>query len=138
MGEVASILGASSADAQRLVAGYSIDSRTVAPHELFFAIRGPHFDGHDFVAQAIERGAAGAVVRQDFPAQAGPKLVPALIAVSDPAEALRQLARAVRRKWGGRIVAVTGSTGKTTIKEMIAAVLARKYSVLKSPGNLNN
>jgi UDP-N-acetylmuramoyl-tripeptide--D-alanyl-D-alanine ligase len=138
MGEVAAILEASSGAAHRLATGYSIDSRTVAPHELFFAIRGPHFDGHDFVAQAIERGAAGAVVRQDFAAEADPKLVPALIAVSDPAEGLRNLARAVRRKWGQRIVAVTGSTGKTTTKEMIAAVLARRFAVLKSPGNLNN
>lgn len=138
LGEVAEILETSSAAAQGVATGYSIDSRAVAPGELFFAIRGPRFDGHDFVGQAIERGAAGAVVRQDFATQAAPKLAASLMPVADPAEALRRLARAVRRKWGGRIVAVTGSTGKTTTKEMIAAILARRYSVLKSPGNLNN
>lgn len=138
MSEVATILGASSAIPDRVAAGYSIDSRTLAPGELFFAIRGPRFDGHDFVAQALERGAVGAVVTPAFCEKAGARLAPALIPVLDPTQALQDLARAVRRKWGRRLVAVTGSAGKTTTKELIAAILARQFPVLKSPGNLNN
>ena len=138
MGEVAAILGASSGVPERVAAGYSIDSRTLAPHQLFFAIRGPRFDGHYFVAQALERGAVGAVVEPSFRETCDAKLAPALILVPDPTRALQQLARAVRRKWGHRLIAVTGSAGKTTTKELLAAILARRLVVLKSPGNLNN
>lgn len=138
LAEVAKILGTSSGFPDRIAAGYSIDSRTLAPGQLFFAIRGPRFDGHDFVAPALERGAAGAVVSRDYREKVDPKLAPPLLAVQDPTQALQQLAREVRRKWGRRLVAVTGSAGKTTTKEMIASSLARRYSVLKSPGNLNN
>ncbi len=138
LAEVATILGTSSGFPDRIATGYSIDSRTLAPGQLFFAIRGPRFDGHDFVTQALERGAAGAVVNRDYREKVGPKLALPLLAVSDPTQALQQLAREVRRRWGRRLVAVTGSAGKTTTKEMIASLLSRRYSVLKSPGNLNN
>ena len=138
LAEVATILGTSSEFPDRIAAGYSIDTRTLVPGQLFFAIRGPRFDGHDFVAQALDRGAAGAVVNRGFREKADPKLAPALLAVQDPTEALQQLAREVRRKWGRRLVAVTGSAGKTTTKEIIASLLARRYAVLKSPGNMNN
>ncbi len=138
LGEIAAILGAQTGTPDHVVTGYSIDSRTLAPQQLFFAIRGPRFDGHEFVAQVIEREAAGAVVCRKFAADANPKLAARLIAVSDPVRALQDLARAVRRKWGRRLVAITGSAGKTTTKELTAAILARQFSVLKSPGNLNN
>ncbi len=138
LGEIASILGARAATSDQVVLGYSIDSRTILPHQLFFAIRGPRFDGHDFVGRAFERGAAGAVVSTDFAAKADAMIASALIAVPDPTRALQDLARAVRRKWGKRVVAITGSAGKTTTKELAAAILSRRYSVLKSPGNLNN
>lgn len=138
MREVAAILGSTCGAADRLIQGYSIDSRTISAGQLFFAIRGPRFDGHRFVPEAFERGAAGAVVEQGFRDQAKAQWVPALIPVRDTAEALQELARAVRRKWGRRLIAVTGSTGKSTTKEMIAALLAEGFVVHKSPGNLNN
>jgi UDP-N-acetylmuramoyl-tripeptide--D-alanyl-D-alanine ligase len=138
MGEIATILGTTCGVPDRLPLGYSIDSRTLSANQVFFAIKGPHFDGHDYVAQALERGAAGAVVSLAFRDKADARMASALIAVPDPARALQGLARAVRRKWGRRLVAVTGSAGKTTTKELIAAILARGHSVLKSPGNLNN
>jgi UDP-N-acetylmuramoyl-tripeptide--D-alanyl-D-alanine ligase len=138
MGEVAAFLGAPCGVADRPVAGYSIDSRSLAPGQLFFAIRGPRFDGHQFVGQALERGAAGVVVDAAFYASAPPEWQPALIAVADTHSALQTLGRAVRRKWGKRLVAVTGSTGKSTTKEMIAAILSRRLRVFRSPGNLNN
>lgn len=119
--------------------GYSIDTRTLAPGDLFFAIRGERFDAHDFVAQALEKGACAAVVA----AARVRDLLPEghkhpLLLVEDPLIALQTLAAAVRRHWGGRVVAVTGSAGKTTTKEAIAAVLGTGFRVLKSKGNLNN
>jgi UDP-N-acetylmuramoyl-tripeptide--D-alanyl-D-alanine ligase len=121
------------------VCGYSIDSRTVAPRELFFAVRGEHHDGHDFVAAAVERGAAAAVVSRARVASLpdAALAVPLLIA-EDTHLALQFLAAHVRRRWGRRVVAVTGSAGKTTTKEAIAAALGAKFNVLKSRGNLNN
>lgn len=124
-------------------AGYSIDSRTIGPGELFFAIKGEHFDGHDFVGAAIARGAVAAVVARDKQDAA---LLEAgnhsLLVVEDTLKALQQLAAAVRRDWGlqggKRVIGVTGSAGKTTTKEAIAKVLSAKFSVLKSQGNLNN
>jgi UDP-N-acetylmuramoyl-tripeptide--D-alanyl-D-alanine ligase len=119
--------------------GYSIDSRTIAPGELFFAVRGEQFDGHDFVAAAVERGAVAAVVSRARVATLpdAALAVPLLIA-EDPLTALQALATHVRRIWGKRVVAVTGSAGKTTTKEAIAIALGEKLNVLKSKGNLNN
>ena len=94
--------------------------------------------GTSLWAQALERGAAGVVVEEAFYASAPAEWQPALIAVADTLSALQTLARKVRRKWGKRLVAVTGSTGKSTTKEMIAAILSRRFRVLRSPGNLNN
>ena len=116
--------------------GYSIDSRTVAPGELFFAVKGERLDGHDFVQQALERGAVSAVVRKDQLARFAVKTC--LLAVDDTLIALQTLATAVRRIWGKPVVGVTGSAGKTTTKEAIAHVLATRYRVLKSEGNFNN
>jgi UDP-N-acetylmuramoyl-tripeptide--D-alanyl-D-alanine ligase len=138
MGEVAAFLGATSCVADRCVEGYSIDSRSLAPGQLFFAIRGPRFDGHQFVGQALDRGAAGVVVEEAFYAGAPLDWRPALLAVADTRCALQMLGRAVRRRWGKRLVAVTGSAGKSTTKEMIAAILGRRFRVWRSPGNLNN
>jgi UDP-N-acetylmuramoyl-tripeptide--D-alanyl-D-alanine ligase len=122
----------------RQATGYSIDSRTIAPDELFFAVKGERFDGHDFVSAAFARGAAAAVVARGKVLEFEPAPDRALILVEDPLLALQQLAAAVRRHWGKRVVAVTGSAGKTTTKEAIATVLGCSYSVLKSKGNLNN
>ncbi len=120
--------------------GYSIDSRTLAPGDLFFAVQGERFDGHDFVEAALARGAGAVVVSKDKVATL-PEAVRggSLLEVEeDPLTALQRLAAAVRRHWGGRVVGVTGSAGKTTTKEAVAAVLAKRFRVLKSEGNLNN
>lgn len=119
--------------------GYSIDSRTIAPGELFFAVRGERFDGHDFVAAALERGALGAVVSRARVANLPDAALAApLLVTDDPLTALQALASHVRRRWGKRVVAITGSAGKTTTKEAIATALSAKFNVLKSKGNLNN
>ena len=127
-------------DAGTLVAqGYSIDSRTIASGELFFAVRGERFDGHDFVAAAVERGAIAAVVSRARAASLSDAALSApLLIADDTLHALQSLASHVRRRWAGHIVAVTGSAGKTTTKEAIAAALGVRFSVLKSRGNLNN
>ncbi|MGH9786641.1 MAG: UDP-N-acetylmuramoyl-tripeptide--D-alanyl-D-alanine ligase, partial [Terriglobia bacterium] len=120
------------------VAGYSIDSRTLRPGELFFAVRGRRLDGHDYVIAALAAGAAAAVAAadrvNDFPVEVRPRLLP----VREPLEALQKLAAAARRRWGGPVAAVTGSMGKTTTKQMIAALLRTRYRVLENEGNLNN
>jgi UDP-N-acetylmuramoyl-tripeptide--D-alanyl-D-alanine ligase len=123
----------------RVASGYSIDSRTVAPGELFFAVRGERHDGHDFVAAALERGAVAAVVSRARAASLpDAALAHPLLIAEDPLLALQTLATQVRRQWGRRVVAITGSAGKTTTKEAVAAALGAKFSVLRSEGNLNN
>ena len=122
--------------AEAVVNGYSIDSRTVGPGQLFFAVKGERLDGHDFVEQALEKGAAAAVVRSD---QAGRyQGETRLLSVEDTLVALQTLATAVRKLWGKPLIAVTGSAGKTTTKEAIAQVLSARFRVLKSEGNFNN
>jgi UDP-N-acetylmuramoyl-tripeptide--D-alanyl-D-alanine ligase len=121
------------------VCGYSIDSRTIQPGELFFAVRGERLDGHDFVAAALERGAVAALVRRDRVSRLPDAALKApLLMADEPLLALQSLAASVRRRWGRRVLAITGSAGKTTTKEAAAAGLATKFRVLKSEGNLNN
>ncbi|MEO6805440.1 MAG: UDP-N-acetylmuramoyl-tripeptide--D-alanyl-D-alanine ligase [Edaphobacter sp.] len=121
--------------------GYGIDSRTIGAGELFFAVRGERLDGHDYVQTALANGAVAAVVsnRWVVPAEVDERR---LLRVSDCDDcvlhALQQLAHEVRREWGGRVIGVTGSAGKTTTKEAVAQVLGVKFKVLKSAGNLNN
>ena len=121
------------------VTGYSIDSRTVREGDLFFAVRGERHDGHDFAASALARGAVAAVVSRARAASLPDAVLAApLLIAEDPLLALQSLASHVRRQWGHRVVAITGSAGKTTTKEAIAAALATRFNVLKSQGNLNN
>lgn len=125
---------------------YSIDSRTIGAGELFFAVKGERADGHDFVEAAMANGAVAAVVSQRW-------LAPAnfdecrLLRVPDDCEdcvlgAMQGLARRVRESWaahgGKRVIGITGSAGKTTTKECVAAVLQTTFNVLKTEGNLNN
>jgi UDP-N-acetylmuramoyl-tripeptide--D-alanyl-D-alanine ligase len=124
------------------VQGYSIDSRTIAAGELFFAVLGEKLDGHDYVEAALANGAVAAVVSMRWLA---PATVHAnqLLRVPDHdgcgvLDSLQQLARAVRRGWGKRVIGITGSAGKTTTKDAVAQVLSAKFRVLKSQGNLNN
>src|SRR5258708_11933966 len=120
------------------VAGVSIDSRTIRAGELLSAIHGPSDEGPDHVVGARVGGALAAVVaRGQLPRYAGP-VGGRCLTVADTFEALKQLARAVRESWSGKIVGITGSVGKTTTKEILAALLGTKLRVLKSEGNLNN
>ena len=119
--------------------GYSIDSRTIGPGELFFAVRGERLDGHKFIVAAFERGAVAAVVSRALVATLPDAALAApLLITEDPLTSLQSLATHVRRQWGRRVVAITGSAGKTTTKEAVAAALGAKFNVLKSQGNLNN
>src|SRR6202790_3164714 len=125
-------------DALARLAGVSIDSRTVARGELFVAIHGPRHDGHSFVVAALDAGALAAIVAQDRVAGFAEPVRSKLLPVKDTLAALQALAQAVRTRWGRRLAAVTGSAGKTTTKEILAALLAARFRILKSEGNLNN
>ena len=111
----------------------AIDSRDVQKGDLFFAVRGEREDGHDFVAQAIEAGAFGAVIERPIETPDAATL----FHVSDSLHALQRLAEGWRHQHDVKVIAVTGSVGKTTCKGLIASVLGRKYRVLKSEANLN-
>lgn len=112
--------------------GWSVDSRTLVPGDVFFALRGPAHDGHHYVQDAFRAGAAAAVVDHAMEAP-GP-----LFVVGDTLDALHQAASSARCVWGGAVVAVTGSAGKTSTKEAIAALLEAELPVGRSAGNLNN
>ncbi len=122
--------------------GYSIDSRTIAAGELFFAVKGERVDGHDYVEAALANGAVAAVVSMRW--LAPPEIDSCkLLRVPDEEsdcvlQSMQKLAHAVRRMWGGRVIGVTGSAGKTTTKEAVAQVLGARFKVLKSGGNFNN
>lgn len=114
------------------VGGWSIDSRTLQPGDLFFALHGPNHDGHDHVRAALAKGAAGAVVERALD-DAAPLLI-----VDDALTALQALAAWARRQWAGHVIGVTGSAGKTTTKDMIASLLATAIPTGKTLGNYNN
>ena len=120
------------------VADVSIDSRAIRPGELFIAIHGPRHDGHTFVADVLGGGALAAVVAQEKLAQIPEPVRARCIVVADTFVALKQLARKVREAWGGKIAGITGSVGKTTTKEILAALLGTRLRILKSEGNFNN
>ncbi|MGZ4872612.1 MAG: UDP-N-acetylmuramoyl-tripeptide--D-alanyl-D-alanine ligase [Candidatus Angelobacter sp.] len=122
-------------DQETVAMGYSIDSRTLNPGDLFIAIAGQHFDGHDYVQAALEKGAVGAIVEAGKQVAGDPLR---LLQVEDTLKALQLLGAAARRLWGKPLLAVTGSAGKTTTKEILAHILATRFRVMKSSGNLNN
>jgi len=134
LAELARAIGATLPAAHdALIEGWSVDSRTVRPGELFFALKGPRFDGHDFVGEALARGAVGAVVERSLPGVQGPLLV-----VPDTQRALEAAGSWARDRFQGRVIAVTGSAGKTTTKDAIAELLGTAMEVARSEGNLNN
>ena len=146
MEQVAGALGVelpSALDPMARLAGVSIDSRTVASGQLFIAIRGPRHDGHDFVGEVLERGIPAAIV-ESARRPSYPEWIQArLFGVEDTLQGMQQLAAAVLRTWREakperRVAAVAGSVGKTTTKEILAALLGARFRVLKSTGNLNN
>ncbi|RMF67979.1 MAG: UDP-N-acetylmuramoyl-tripeptide--D-alanyl-D-alanine ligase, partial [Calditrichaeota bacterium] len=119
--------------------GLSIDSRTLRPGEVFFAIRGEHQDGHAFVEAAIGKGALAVVVERRWWKKNAPALqAHACFVVRDTLRALQEIAAHYRRKFALPVVGLTGTNGKTTTKELVAAVLARLGDVCKTEGNLNN
>src|SRR5215475_8835960 len=120
------------------VASVSIDSRTLRSGDLFIAIHGPRHDGHDHVAAALEQGAVAAVVAEPLVSRYAGWVSDRCLTVPDTFDALKSLGRAVREAWGGKVAGVTGSVGKTTTNEILAALLGAKLRVLTSAGNFNN
>jgi UDP-N-acetylmuramoyl-tripeptide--D-alanyl-D-alanine ligase len=137
LSRIAEFISAAGEHDGRVVAqGYSIDSRTVQFGELFFAVKGERLDGHDFVEQALSRGAIAAVVaKEQWARYSSPAN---LLAVDDTLIALQTLATAVRKIWGKTAIGVTGSMGKTTTKEAMAHLLAIRHRVHRTKGNFNN
>ena len=99
------------------IAGWSVDTRTQNPGDVYFALRGPNFDGHDFAGAALDKGASAVVVEQTIGGKRGELLV------ADTLYALQQLGGWARERWGGKVIGVTGSAGKTTTKDAIARAL---------------
>ena len=112
------------------VTGYCVDSRLLKPGDLFFALSGPNHSGNDFVEEVLRKGAAGAVATRPFPG--------AVIVVPDALKALQKLASWARQKWGGDVIGITGSAGKTSTKDIVASLLGAKLQVGKTEGNFNN
>ncbi len=133
--DIRAALGLAPGDADREYAGVSTDSRTIGRGELFVALRGDRHDGADHLEEVAARGAGGAIVPagRDLP-----EVDLELFAVADPLAALGALAAAVRREGGARVIGVTGSSGKTTVKEMIALAVGEGYRVFRTEGNLNS
>jgi UDP-N-acetylmuramoyl-tripeptide--D-alanyl-D-alanine ligase len=130
--QVARALGLERMPAPAPIAGWSVDSRTISAGELFFALRGPAHDGHDYVEAAFGRGAVGAIVERPFDRRGSALVVP------DVQQALERLASWARGQWDGQVVGITGSAGKTTTKEIVAEMLSAEMTVGKTAGNLNN
>lgn len=116
-----------------VVSGVSIDSRSINQGDMFIALQGESFDGHDFIYKAIENGAALVVTHKQLRGCRIPYIL-----VEDTLKALQDIARYYRKKFQIPFVAITGSSGKTTTKDMIASVLSQKFKVLKTEGNFNN
>jgi UDP-N-acetylmuramoyl-tripeptide--D-alanyl-D-alanine ligase len=132
--DLASALGLASPGEVRL-SGAAVDSRAVRPGDLFIALPGARVDGHDFAAEAVNRGAAAVLASREIAAVAGRAPV---LRVPDTGEALMRFAGWIKRRAGFRLAAIGGSAGKTTTKEFAAAILARHATVGKTPGNQNS
>ncbi len=140
--EIAAVTGGrlAAGSPDRRIERLSIDSRTVSPGDLFIAIRGDRFDGHAFVSAALTAGAIGAVVTEVPVGHEAGRAQPApiVVVVADTTRALQDVAREIRRRSAAKVVAITGSAGKTTTKELTAEFLAARYTVFRNKGNLNN
>jgi UDP-N-acetylmuramoyl-tripeptide--D-alanyl-D-alanine ligase len=126
----------SSGDGNAVIARMSTDSRTIKPGELFVGLRGENFDGHQFIEAAAKAGATGALVDQNWSGNVPDDF--ALIRATDTLQAYQQLAANYRRSLTLKVLAITGSNGKTSTKDFAASVLARKFRVTKTEGNFNN
>ena len=141
-GDVAAATGGRivSGDPAAAVGRIAIDSRTLNAGDFFVAIKGERFDGHEFVTDALARGAAGVMVEGGTDGVSTKKVptAPVVVEVADTTTALQDVARDIRRRSGARVVAITGSAGKTTTKEVAAGFLEARYRVFRNQGNLNN
>ncbi len=131
LSQVAKFLGIDMPGPDAEVTGWSIDSRTVLPGDLFFALPGDHHDGHQFVSDVLARGAIAAVVQQPLPHRP-------LLLVNSTELALQSVATQAREWWDGTVVGVTGSVGKTSTKDIVAALVGVEHPTGKTIGNLNN
>ena len=132
--ELARIIGGKLKGQSIPVYKFSIDSRNIKKGEVFIAIRGSRFDGHDFINDAFQRGAIGVISEKEI----NPPEGKFAIRVNSSIESLKKIAKYKREKFKGKVVGVAGSAGKTTTKELIAHLLAVKGKVYKTPGNLNS
>ncbi len=124
---------------QQAISGFCIDSRAIQPGEIFIAIKGEKFDGHQFIPDVITKDVQNFIVSKSwYETQKNEELIGNYFLVNDTLVALQEISRYFRLKFEIPVLALTGSNGKTTTKEMIAAVLSQKYNVLKNKGNLNN
>jgi UDP-N-acetylmuramoyl-tripeptide--D-alanyl-D-alanine ligase len=130
LSEVAAALGFKLTGGARIT-GWCVDSRAVAPGDLFFALRGPNFDGNAYVDDAFQRGAVAAAAERE--SAAGPVIV-----VKEGLAALQRVATWARDRWGGDVIGITGSAGKTSTKDVIAALLGSVMPAGKTAGNFNN
>jgi UDP-N-acetylmuramoyl-tripeptide--D-alanyl-D-alanine ligase len=138
LNQISQILnGSFKGEGRLMVTGVSTDSRTLKRGMLFFALRGEHFDGHDYLENAFNRGACAAVVDRRWQG-ARKERNWNIIEVDEPLTALQEVASAYRKQFEFPVIAITGSNGKTTTKEMLAQILETQYQVAKSLGNLNN
>src|SRR3972149_10238108 len=124
------------------ISGVSIDSRTIKKGQLFISLRGENFDGHNFIKEAVRKGASGVVIREGYPltdslTETEINGIP-IIAAGDTLNALQEMARYYRDQFSIPLIGITGSNGKTTTKEMLWHILSHKFSVLKNEGNMNN
>lgn len=121
------------------VSSVSIDTRTLSKHDFYFAIKGKNYDGHEFLKPAIEKGVKGLVVsRTDVDFGKPFPYIPAIVKVNDTVKALGDLASYYRKRFNTNVVGITGSNGKTTVKEMLSSILEKKGPTLKNAGNFNN
>src|SRR6185312_15983137 len=136
--QIAQFAGASlsSGDGTVVINKVSTDSRTIKPGELFVALRGENFEGHDFVEASAKAGATGALVDLNWAGNVPNNFV--LLRATDTLQAYQMLAANYRRSLALRVLAITGSNGKTSTKDFAASVLARKFRVTKTEGNFNN
>lgn len=131
LNDLAQLIGAKQPDQSGVFQSVSTDTRTLQPGDVFFALSGPNFDGNRFVSEAFARGALASICTEQVPG--GTCLI-----TGDPLASLQQFAAAHRRRYAIPVVAITGSCGKTTTKDMTATLLASRYNVARTHGNLNN
>jgi len=126
-----------SSNGDQLVIGLSVDSRTIKSGEFFIAVKGKNFDGHQFINEAIQKGAAGVIASEDISCEFKEK-AGHVIVVEDVMRAIGAIAYEIRRRINSTVIAITGSNGKTTVKDYLAGILSLKYNIIASRKSFNN